>query len=818
VGEPTQELQQSLPERYTIERELGRGGMATVYLARESHPSRQVAIKVLNPGVTARLARERFLREVDHTSKLTHPHIVPVFAAGNAGDTLFFVMPYVSGESLRQRLDREGALPVAEAVRIAQDVAEALEYAHRRNLIHRDVKPENILLHEGQAFVTDFGIAKAIDEATTGGVTAEGFAVGTPAYMSPEQAAGRANVDSRSDVYSLACVLYEMLVGEPPFSGKSAQLLMSRHMNEPPPSLRTARDTLPPALEAVVLRALAKSPADRYRTAAELSGALGDAVADRPFPVRGAPTAGGRGFRSRRAILAAAAALLLTAVVVARFRAGDRAGRLEPRPRGHVASVAVLPFENLSGRRDFDQLVEAVTDEVIAQLAQVPRLRVTSRNSVMALRGARLTTPQVTDTLGVGHLIVGSLRVEGGRAVLTLQLVDSTDAHLWADRFERPAGEMFRAHTDIGRMAAAGLVRAVPGLSEPPAAVEHEHSAGEVFHQSGAVWLKRRTADGLRRAIEAFDSALSQDPRAARSYAELSKAYSLSLPYRYQIGLPAYRAAGLALALANRAVSLEPRLAAGYEARAYIGSRSQAPLGAMARDFERARELDPNAADAASWYALVLGQQGRHEEGLAEAERAVALDPLSAPRRVALAAEALRSGRYETAIREARRAAAMEPGLMLPRAWEARALVLAGRAAECLTMELGPHAGLKAVCLHAAGHAAPAEAVADSLVRGFEAGGFADQVYTDAVRAEDLATYYAVKRDAARALSWVERAYDLSPLGVEPRLLDSELFDAVRQDQGFAAGLRRAQGAVWDRVRRESAAVALRPLPGARRP
>src|SRR5213594_3862612 len=264
-------LQAALAERYTIERELGRGGMATVYLARDLKHGRLVAIKVLRPEIAAALGPERFLREIEVAARLTHPHILPLHDSGQAGGSLYYVMPYIEGESLRDRLEREGPLALEDALRITREVADALGYAHSHDVVHRDVKPENILLSGGHAVVVDFGIGRAITAAGGDRLTESGMSVGTPAYMSPEQATGDAGLDGRSDQYSLACVVYEMLVGEPPFPGPTAQAVMARHVHERPPSIQVVRPTVPRAIQEAVEVALAKVPADRYSTTARFA-------------------------------------------------------------------------------------------------------------------------------------------------------------------------------------------------------------------------------------------------------------------------------------------------------------------------------------------------------------------------------------------------------------------------------------------------------------------------------------------------------------------------------------------------------------------
>ena len=304
-------LAAALADRYRVERELGRGGMATVYLAHDLRHDRPVALKVLRPELAASLGPERFLQEIRIAARLQHPHILPVHDSGEAAGRLWYTMPYVEGESLRQRMAREGQLPLDQAVRIATQVLSALGYAHAHGVIHRDIKPENILLEGDEAVVADFGVARAITAAGQDRLTETGLALGTPAYMSPEQAAASRELDGRSDLYALGCVLYEMLAGQPPFVGATAQQLLARHAMDPVPPLRTVRATVPEGVEQSVMRALAKVPADRFPTAADVCPGAGHAArdardgrhpVDRPAP-RPAPhgRARGRGARAHRA-------------------------------------------------------------------------------------------------------------------------------------------------------------------------------------------------------------------------------------------------------------------------------------------------------------------------------------------------------------------------------------------------------------------------------------------------------------------------------------------------------------------------------------
>src|SRR5688572_4306502 len=333
-ADPLARVESALGERYRIGRELGRGGAAIVYLAEDRKHRRQVAIKVLRPELSQHLGPERFLREIDIAARLSHPNILPIHDSGLADGLLYYVMPFVEGESLRDRMDREKQLGLEEAVRITREVAGALAHAHAAGVIHRDIKPANILLQAGHAVVSDFGIARAIERSGGDRLTATGLAIGTLAYMSPEQASGEQELDVRSDVYSLGCVLYEMLAGDAPYTGSTPQAILARKVTQPPPRLRVVRDTLPTAVESVVTKALAKVPADRYATATQFSDALERSLTTKDAAEAARP----RWRRSAMVVLTATAAGVVWLVVNAPVS-------IFGGPR--MSSIAVLPFDDL---------------------------------------------------------------------------------------------------------------------------------------------------------------------------------------------------------------------------------------------------------------------------------------------------------------------------------------------------------------------------------------------------------------------------------------------------------------------------------------
>ncbi|MEQ1693750.1 MAG: protein kinase, partial [Gemmatimonas sp.] len=460
------QLQQALGETYRVDRELGGGGMSRVFLSTETALDRRVVLKILPPDLASGVSVDRFKREITLAARLQHAHIVPLLSAGEANGLPWFSMPYVEGESLRVRL-RRGELPMAEAVRTLRDVASALAYAHAKGVVHRDIKPENILLADGSATVADFGVAKAIEASQTNpgsSLTSVGMALGTPAYMSPEQAVGDARTDHRADIYALGVVAYEMLAGHHPFAGRSPQATMAAHMTETPAPVEQIRQSTPPALAQLVQRCLAKSAADRPQTAQEIVHALDALVTPTGTNPLAAPsgvvtsardpaTAAVPSRRRTGPLTAAAIAVLLiaaaTTVWMSRAPAAPAASELD-RPL-----LAVRPFRSLSDGAQQAYFAAGMTEEIRGQLSQLSSLRLLSRNG---LDGYQDDAARAVRELGVRHFVDGSVRVEGNRVRVSAELVDgSTQQTMWSQQYDRDLADILAVQGDVALQIARAL-------------------------------------------------------------------------------------------------------------------------------------------------------------------------------------------------------------------------------------------------------------------------------------------------------------------------------------------------------------------------
>ena len=615
------QLQASLADRYRIERELGRGGMATVFLARDLKHDRPVALKVLHPHLAQMLGPDRFLREIRLCARLQHPHILAVHDSGDADGQLWFTMPYVEGETLRSRLQRETQLPVNDALRITCEVADALHYAHQHGVIHRDIKPENILLSGGHAQLADFGIARALLPDSDERLTESGISLGTPRYMSPEQAMAQRDVDARTDIYSLGCVLYELLAGEPPFTGPTPQAVLAKRLSEPIPHLRTGRD-VPQALERAVTRALARSPADRFSTAAEFAGALrsdrledGVGVTDTLITPRPRPPIA-------KPVAISLALLLLALGGYAAFR---RLGAPRAAP---LASAAVLPFADLSPEKDQQYFSDGLTEELITTLSQVPGLRVAARTSSFQFKGQNPDVHEVGRKLDVGAVLEGSVRKSGSRLRVSAQLINVKDGYqLWSESYDRDLADVFAVQEDVARSIVAALrVRLAPA----PAAALAVRPTGDLeaydLYLKGRFAWNQRTGPSLQEAVRYLEQAVARDSTFARAWAALADAYLLVVPYAGGSPADTWRRAQAA---AGKALALDSTSAEAYTSLAYGNTIYAWNWPAAEQNFRRAIAANANYANGHHWYGDFLAGRGRLAESMAEMSRAHQLDPLA---------------------------------------------------------------------------------------------------------------------------------------------------------------------------------------------
>jgi serine/threonine protein kinase/tetratricopeptide (TPR) repeat protein len=674
VGDVPATLQAALTGRYAVERELGRGGMATVYLAKDLRHDRPVAFKVLHPELAQALGPERFQREIRFAARLQHPHILTVLDSGEHGGRLWFTMPFIQGESLRERLLREKQLPVEDALRIAREAADALDYAHQQGIVHRDIKPENIMLTGRHALVADFGIARAVGASSAQKLTETGMAVGTPAYMSPEQATGERELDGRSDIYSLGIVLYEMLAGEPPFGGATAQAMIARRFTETARPLRTVRETVPESVEEAVAKALAKAPADRFSTAGEFGKALEASLQpSRPLTlttpaatpssatIPTQPTVTRARPRFRSAAVLAVGFLLGLGVLLGWLRKHN-SGAAEA---SGIKRLAVLPFENL-GRPEDDYFADGITDEVRGKLASLPGLQVTASNSSSQYKKTAKTPQQIGQELGVQYLLVGKVRwekVAGGqsRVRVSPELVQtSTASTRWQQPFDASLTDVFQVQADVASRVAQALDVAL-GTGEKQALAGRPTANLPAYD----LYLQGNEAAGgfdavapveLRRAIGYYERAVALDSTFGLAWAQLSRAHTQI----HWTGTPTAADEAKALASAERALALAPDLPEGHLALGDYYNLIKLEYGRALEEYSRGRKLAPNNAELLKGEGLVARSQGRWEESQAALTQAQALDPRSIGTARRLTYNLLRLRRYPEALEQADRALALD--------------------------------------------------------------------------------------------------------------------------------------------------------------
>lgn len=750
----------ALSERYRLESELGQGGMAVVYLAEDLKHHRRVAIKVIRQDLATTVNHARFLREIRIAAALDHPNIVSLYDSGETGGLLYYVMPHVEAETLRARLDREGQLPIAVALGIATEIASALAHAHARGVMHRDVKPENVFVGD-RVLVSDFGLARAMLDAESDRMTESGVALGTPAYMSPEQAAGDAHLDARTDVYSLGCVTFEMLAGEPPFSSNSFRGLLAKHMSEPAPRVRVLRESVPMAVEHALLKALAKAPADRFSTMIEFRDALtvgaGSSVEGTSHPVR-----------RRRVALAVA---LTVAVLLIAWWGVTRLTRADP---SSIRSLIVLPLSDFSLDSAQLYLVDGMHDALIAELAQIRALRVISRTSSLEYRNNRKPLPEIGREMNVDAVLEGGVIRSADSVRLELRLFRARpEEHLvWSQVFQ---GDLRQIQTLYGTVARAIAERVeitltVQERSLLATRVAVNPRAYEEYLRARFLTLQGNLNDVAQAAIH-LDASLRLDSAFAPAYATMARMYDGEVTLGV---ISAQDALPKAKAAAMRAIKLDPTLPDAEAALATVKQRLEWDWAGADSSYQRAIALAPSDGLLRSRYANLLSQLNRSEEATAQLQIAERLDPRDAFLPVAQGMSFLFAMRYDEAIARFQEAVRVTPNHVganngLWQSYYAKGDL--GRAFDAAKRRF----------------VGDPETV-DALDRGFRAGGYRAAMSTAAkslvqrhrrthLRPFVIAVLYAHAMDSAQSLNWLEQAYlsrepDMGALKVAPSFIE----------------------------------------------
>jgi serine/threonine-protein kinase len=618
LGEETAALPELLGGRYRTGHEVGRGGMALVYLAHDIKHDREVAIKVIRAELSASLGRDRFLREIAIAARLRHPNILPLYDSGEANGAVYFVMPFESGPSLRERLAREGPLPITDALSVLRDVARALQYAHAQGVVHRDIKPENILMSGGAAVVADFGIAKAFSaaqaNASSASMTQAGAGIGTPAYMAPEQAVGDPETDHRADLYSFGCLAYEVFTGKPPFHDLPTHQLIAAHVGTVPPPLRTLRGDVPSGVDSLITKCLAKDPAQRPQSASELIESL-----EHPGVARATD-------RVSRPIRIAA----ISASIVVVAGLGIVSWQHQRSAVGPPIRVAVLPVVNIAKDSAIELFAAGLSDEIATALGRVPGIQIQSRSGARAYQGQLgVDVKEAGRKLDADFVVTSAMRAVNGRWIITTELENaSTAAELWSDRFDRSPVQQPGVAEEIARGHAAELRRRFPAsLGVAPALVANQRTSNPEAYRLYVLGqeLLRRRGHNLKESIHAFRQALALDPRYAGAYSGLSMALVL---YPYFQGPRTNVVFDEVLATAKRALDLDSTLAQPHVARG-LAYQHNLQWDRAENEYRIALRLDPELPEARLQYGRHLLYRGRTAEGLQQFQAARSADPAS---------------------------------------------------------------------------------------------------------------------------------------------------------------------------------------------
>ena len=616
---PLDQVSTALSGRYQIERELGAGGMATVYLAHDERHSRKVAVKVLRPELAVTLGPERFLREITIAANLTHPHIVPLHDSGEVDGFLYYVMPYIEGETLGNRIRRDQEIPIDEAVQIIREVTDALGFAHSRGVVHRDIKPDNVMLTDRHAVVTDFGIAKAVSGTSAEGITTAGITLGTPSYMSPEQATADPNIDHRSDIYALGAMAYELLAGRTPFTGPNPQAILAAHVTETPEPISKHRTELSNTLESAVMRCLAKNPGDRWQSAEELWTELGTAANQPAAPQH-----------------------------------------LEARRH----AIVVLPFTNQSPDPENEYFSDGLTEEIIADLSKIKALSVISRTSAMQLKGTNKDMRTIGRELGVRYVLEGSVRKAGQSLRITAELIDAlTDEQLWADKYNGTMDDVFDLQERVSREIVAALdVTLTPD--------EEQHLADRPIVDARAFELYLQARAEVRRygaSVERAQELLSQAIAIEGETPPLRALMAWIKVTQVRSGIAAdLTVLDEADAVARDLIDLDPNSSYGHAVLGYTKNERGLPAEAVGH-LEKALERQPNDADILFQIGVTYNGAGQYEQATETAKYLLACDPLSPLAWMLSGVLPWFTGHHEAGVDFIRHAAAMDPKNLIVR-------------------------------------------------------------------------------------------------------------------------------------------------------
>ena len=776
-------LQQSLGSAYTLERELTGGGMSRVFVASEHALGRQVVVKVLAPDLAEGISVERFEREIRMLASLQQANIVPLLSAGRTGALPYYTMPFIEGRSIRERIANDGPLSIGEATNVLRDVARALMYAHEHGIVHRDIKPDNILLSGDTAVVADFGIAKALSAARTNveqTLTQTGFGIGTPAYMAPEQAVGDPAVDARADIYAFGCVAYEVLSGKAPFAGRKVHLMVAAHMSEMPVALSDVRAGVPPALCTLVTKCLEKDPADRPQSARELIQALDAASTSSPqiaLPKRDAR------LPHLRFMITAAIAVVVIAAGLFFWRSAKS---------NDPASLAVLPFLNVGGDSLQEYLADGIRDELATAIGKVPGMRLIGRSAAFQYHGRRdLDTRNVGHALGARYLLQGSLAQRDGRLKVSAQLTDSTGGtEIWSLDFVQNSNELSQVKDSIVRAIARSLHKTLPIDAEAArsklrsADSDSAHSQAYDLYLRG-VYLLQRRGQGVKQSIANFEQAIAKDDQYARAYAGLSAALVLS-PY-FDGTLPSELYARATNA-AHRALQLDSTLALARSTLA-IAYWNNTQLDSADVEFRHAIQIDPNEVNTRVQYARFLVTVGRTKDAIGELQRARQLDPLSPVQSSWIAYAMYADGNEAQALAEIDRAMQID-STMLPVLNNGSLLSIAlGRTADAMRYARRVPAGAVMSQIPLTYAVAGDTATAMQILRSNEARE-PQPWFTDVMRASVM----LAMKDTARALDALERsAHRSGSVWTQYIVLNHPVYDPLRKSARFVALLRNAK-------------------------